>query len=157
MDLGVGITSVDHRAVVKDYSEIFRFENVVLKDDTSVQSPVFLLDFGSMDISELSDINYVHWFKMKRFYYIIDKVFNGQCVELHCQLDARRTWMETIRNSTQFVNRQERTFNKQLFDAEIPIESMKKQTMYVFPNAVGDSTPESRNYVLVTNGKKEGD
>lgn len=162
MDIGIGTTTVDRRNIVKDYTEVTRLNGVRLgQNSTSVINPVFIFNMvqdksNPIDIDFFSDINYVHWFKMHRFYYC-EIVFNGTLVEIHCTLDPRRTWMDTIRNSRQYVTRQEKKWNKQLFDSEIPLESKKVVNIYKFPNKVGDSTETSRNYILITNGKVEVD
>lgn len=155
VDIGIGISRVDHKCVVKGYEEVSRLTGVRLLEECSLTSPVFLIDMGRVDIDVFSNINYLHWFKMKRFYYVNDITFTGGLVNIHCTLDCRRTWMNTIRNSTQYVDRQEKKYNKMLFDNELPLQSDKNKNVYVWNKNVGDSTKTSRNYVLITNGKVE--
>lgn len=161
MDLDVGTYKGDKRVCNKSMSNVQRVNNVRLLEDTNVLTPVFLINFADMkgiqpDIANFADVNYVHWFKMKRWYYC-NVIFNGQLIELHCELDARKTWCNTIKNSTQFVDRQENKFNKNLFDQNLPLSSKKGINVYKFPTKVGDSTETSRNYVLITNGKEKSD
>lgn len=156
LDIGIGTTTVDKRCVDKQYVEKMRLEGVILKANTNATNPTFVFNVGAVDVGDLADVNYVHWFKMKRFYYC-EVVFVGSLVELRCVLDPRRTWAKTIRQSEQFVDRQEKKFNKQLFDSEIALENGRDVSMIQFPTLVGDSTAVSRNYILMTNGKKENE
>ena len=157
MDILIGSYFGDKKVVKKNIINFRKIENVILKTETDVTNPVFIFDIrnedsSQPDISVFKDINYVHWYKMDR-YYFCKVVFNGVLVEFHCTLDRRKTWQNTILNSNQYVERQENVYNKNLFDSEIPLESKKGSRMYVFPTKVGDSTETSRNYVLTTNGK----
>lgn len=159
MDVGLYTTFDDKKVCDKEIFFFDKLEHVILKESTSVVNPVFILDMrdivGDMpDISQFKNANYLHWWKMNRWYYC-EVIFNGTLVEFHCTLDPRQTWRYTIKGSTQYVERQENQFNRQLFDSEIPLEPKKRVSIYKFPTKVGDSTETSRNYVLITNGKVE--
>lgn len=153
MDIGIGFVQGDNKEVNKNYTELTRVSGVKLMEGTNVVNPVFIFALSSMMDDNLR-YNYLRWFKADRWYYIDNIVFNGALVELHCTVDMRMSAKKTIKQSTQFVDRQENTFNKQLFDAEIPLESKPVTNVYRWNKDVGDSTETTVNYVLITNGKE---
>lgn len=72
---------------------------VYMKEDTSIERPVFILGTGIN-----ADINYCQW---SGNYYFIDDIvlISADQVELHCSLDALATHKTAIGNYTCFVER----------------------------------------------------
>lgn len=80
-----------------------------LKENTSVENPIFILDVVD------PDINYI--IALGHYYYITDIVIvNNDIAEYHCKNDALATHRETILDSNQYV---ERCATKDYWDTEI--------------------------------------
>ena len=85
-------------------------ENVVLKEDTSIYKPVFIVDTnhtGSMKGAALDEhaINYAYCATFKRYYWVDDIVHarSSGIVEIHCTCDVLATWIKSIKNTTAFI------------------------------------------------------
>lgn len=108
MNLGLGYITNATNCLYKDYTELFRIENVDLKENTSIENPVFRLNMQG-NISKVSDItrlNYLHWFQSGRYYFIDDiKFLRGKAVEISCRVDVLYSFREDIKESKQFTER----------------------------------------------------
>lgn len=87
-------------------------KTVVLKDDTSIESPVF-----RMSGSDFS-YNYAYW--NGHYYYISDivSVTNNQ-IELHCTQDLLATYKSYIQSASAFVKYSTTNFNNNILDGRI--------------------------------------
>lgn len=123
MEIGLGHISSPPNKIVKDYREEIRVSNVVLKIDTSVRNPVFILDLDEIEkVSDISNINYLHWFQTGRYYYVTDiRFLRGRLVELACRCDVLYTFRDDILNSTQFCVRSGNKFTSLLPDENYQI------------------------------------
>lgn len=90
--------------------------DVVLKDDTSVDTPTFLLD--NVDLS----VNYAWW--EGRFYFV-DDIRRGitHQYELECTTDYLATFKSYIGDYTAFVERSARTYDPLVVDEAISTEA----------------------------------
>lgn len=95
-------------------------KNVYLKENTSVENPVFILD------EPLSEITYVH--ALWHYYYVTDIVnLDGHRCELHCRQDVLATHRADIFNYSAFVERNEATYDKMIND---PYLTSQQQIVY---------------------------
>lgn len=98
--------------VEKDLTQRHLFENVTLKNDTSITNPTFQIT-GVFDADSISGINYLHWNKMGRYYFIDDiRIVNGRMFEIDCSVDVLMSFKKNIHNSTQRVIRQQKKSNR---------------------------------------------
>lgn len=82
--------------------------NVVLKENTSLMSPTFILKIREL----VYNSNYVYCDFMKRYYYIDSiEVLTGGRVAIHCKIDVLFTYREEIMSSSAWVVRSESTTN----------------------------------------------
>ena len=72
--------------------------NVAMKEDCSIENPVFLIN--GVDL----DVNYIQW--NNSYYYVDDIILrNNNIYELQCSIDVLATWRTAIGNYTAFVER----------------------------------------------------
>lgn len=89
-----------------------RSVNVVMKNNTSIESPVFLID--GVDL----DVNYCQF--AGHYYFINDIVLgNNNIYELHCTQDLLATYKDYIGNYIAFVERSASNYNVNLYDSAI--------------------------------------
>lgn len=130
----------------KDLTTIMEV-NVLLKDDTSVIDPTFILE---ADISNLIGANYITCPAFGRTYFINDiiSITNG-LVELNCHVDVLSSFATEIRANKGIVFRQEKNWNLYLNDGVIQAYQNPIVTTQVFPKGFTES-----NYVLVCAGSR---
>lgn len=90
--------------------------NVVLKEDTSLETPTFLLDLDDWE---------VNYCQFQGHYYFIDDIrrnITGQ-MEIECTQDILATYKTEIGNYTAFVERSAHTFDPLVVDDAISTES----------------------------------
>lgn len=89
--------------------------NCVLKENTSVVNPVFILQGANLHT------NYVKW--NDRYYFVDDVVsIRNDAVELHCSVDALASWKSRIGSSSQYVTRSSALYNPKVIDSLYPTE-----------------------------------
>lgn len=87
--------------------------NVVMKENTSIENPVFILGTG-ID----AGISYCQW---SGNYYFVDDIvlISADQVELHCSIDALATHKTAIGNYSAFIERSASDFDAMMFDSAI--------------------------------------
>lgn len=80
--------------------------NVVLKDDTNLMSPIFILKTSEV----VYNSNYVYCSFTHRYYYInnIDALKGGR-IAIHCSIDVLYTYKDEILNSSAWIERSDTT------------------------------------------------
>ena len=80
--------------------------NVVLKDDTNLMSPTFILKTSE----KVYNSNYVYCSFTHRYYYInnIDALSGGR-LAIHCSIDVLYTYKDEILNSSAWIERSDTT------------------------------------------------
>lgn len=90
--------------------------SIVLKQATSFNNPVFILDFGG----GLPAYNYVYWSEVGQYYYIDDIVcISNHVFELHCSVDSLATCRPYIFTADAFVKYSTVVYNEYLKDDRI--------------------------------------
>ena len=106
-------------------SNLYISTNVVLKEPTSVESPVFLMTIG------YRNFNYLEVPDWHRYYYITDIIYvSDSLCELHCTCDYYATFRNEIRGYTAFVERTSHPsyYNTDLHDSALSVEDVVEHT-----------------------------
>lgn len=131
-------------ALEKNLRELFQ-TNGVLKDETSVINPVFLIKNAN-----LVKANYIVVPTLNRAYFIDNIVsINTNLWELHCHVDVLTTYSNNIKNLLAVVRRQNNKFNLFLDDSEFKSYVDTFEQTLLFPNGVASG---GKNYLLLTSG-----
>lgn len=90
--------------------------NCVLKENTSVVHPVFILQSANFTI------NYISW--GNRYYFVDDIIaLTNDMLELHCTVDVLATYKDSIGASSQYVTRSASAKNPNAVDNLYPVEA----------------------------------
>ena len=98
-------------------------KQVVLKDNTSLVSPSFALNYNN---SNPTQYNYLYCADFLRWYYIKDWEFDGRLWIAHCQSDPLASFREQIKSSTYYVLRSASTSNSKIIDTKYPATAEHK-------------------------------
>lgn len=114
--------------------------NCVLKEETSLIKPVFILQAGNFST------NYVKW--NNRYYFVDDVVsIRNDAVELHCVVDPLASWKSEIGSSSQYVTRSASDYDQGLIDSLYPARVFETITDTELDLGFSDSAA-SDNYVV---------
>lgn len=101
-------------ALTKELTDV-RTVSAVLKDETTVTDPVFVL--GGLLPGEVADINYVTVTTLHRSYFVTGvRSIRNNVWEISCHVDVLSTYAEEIKTQTAVVHRQENAWNLYLDD-----------------------------------------
>lgn len=118
----------------------------IIKGDSSIMSPVFILNTSS---GYLSGINYLYWQDTGRYYFIDDvQVLTGSRVALYCTVDVLESFATSIKNQTAIVEKQQNENNLFYDDGSFVQDSRHFYTVKSFPNGFNDNG----EFVLITAG-----
>lgn len=115
MHIYVSKTNNDRRDVNKNvYSETL-FENVILKEETSIIDPVLILT--GRTLKQCVGLNYVYVPIFGRYYFINDIVATtGNRIELHCHVDVLNTFKKDIYQMNATIVRNEKNRDSAIVD-----------------------------------------
>lgn len=149
MTIELGTYSGEKNAVNKGFNVKNTLQNVVLKDQTSIIEPTFILRDSVVDDI---GINYVYAPDFKRYYFIknISKSPGGM-VEVACHVDVLMSHREAINGLVGIVARQENAWNLYLNTDSIPDNAYRRVQTIRFPNMAFNGY----SLVLCTNGTGE--
>lgn len=138
----------DNNVIGKNLQSLGTIENILLKDKTSVSTPVFLLT--GID-SVVGRLNYLYYREFDRYYFVKDirSVRNGLW-EVVCGVDVLETYKPQIANQTATISRQEYNYNLYLNDGTLKAISKPMIQTKVFPVSFNDKEPE---YIMVAIGQ----
>lgn len=112
----------------------------VLKEETSLIKPVFILQAGNFQT------NYVKW--NNRYYFVDDVVsIRNDAVELHCVVDPLASWKSEIGSSSQYVTRSASDYDQGIIDSLYPARVFETITDTELDLGFSD-TAAADNYVL---------
>lgn len=118
----------------------------IIKGDSSIMSPVFILNASS---GYLSGINYLYWQDTGRYYFIDDvQVLTGSRVALYCTVDVLESFSTGIKNQTAIVAKQQNENNLFYDDGSFVQDSRHFYTVKSFPHGFNDNG----EFVLITAG-----
>lgn len=118
----------------------------IIKGDSSIMSPVFILNASN---GYLSGINYLYWRDTGRYYFIDDvQVLTGGRVALYCTVDVLESFSTSIKNQTAIVAKQQNDNNMYYNDGSFVRDSREFYTIKTFANGFNDQG----EYILITAG-----
>lgn len=121
--------------------------NVVLKEDTDIFRPTFVIQTSAF----LGNFNYIDATSvLGRKYFITDirSIANGR-YEVDAKTDVLATWASQIRSNKAVIKRQQNLYNLYLDDPDFHVYNYEKIQTLQFP---ANTFMKSLQYVLVTNG-----
>ncbi len=113
-------------------------KNVALKNDTSIETPVFTL---SGDVDTILTYNYAKW--GDRYYFVNDIIITQNTIcELHCNIDVLATYKLPILGTDAFIERCQTDYDTTLVDTAVStsLNPFFKRALY---NIWGQTTPRS--------------
>lgn len=120
--------------------------NVDLKEDCSMEEPVFKLGFSAWNPA----YNYIYAEDWNRYYFVVNVTVNiGRIWEVQCKLDTAGTYRSDITGSTQYVV-YAAVANSEIIDARIPIETTKSISAVETP--LSDFCNATGTYILTVSG-----
>ena len=110
----------DNNVVNKQIVRIKNMSNVIIKENSSIINPVFIIK--NVVNQKIIKSNYLFSNDFNRYYYINNIVaINGGMFELHCSVDVLFTYKNEIKRLTTLIDRQENVFNNYIVDNELPL------------------------------------
>jgi len=118
----------------------------ILKGDTAITSPVFILQ---SDNDYLSGVNYLYWQETGRYYYIDNiELMTGGRMAFYCSVDVLESFKTQIKAQTAIVDKQESLSNLYFNDGSFVRDSREFYTVKSFSNGFNDNG----EYILITAG-----
>ena len=154
-------TNKADKRIVDKASYITRYDVLRgnFRNEVDLLNPTFIVECKSVPTC-----NYCYIEDFKRYYYINDiKVVRNNIYSISCSVDVLMTYKHYITSSTQYVSRQENTYNELLVDNMVTFE--EKYDYEVFSqnideldyasNSKDNKTPTDKtNIVLCLYGKQ---
>lgn len=145
MELQIGYTKNDNNNINKEFT-ILQTVQATLKDDTSLLNPSFMI--SGIELSNLSEINYVYVPAFKRYYFVNDIVaLKGYVYNIDCSVDVLMSHKEEIMLVTGTVKRAENNSNGYIIDSDYQSLCYSNIVTKKFPNAMNNDT-----FILLTVG-----
>ena len=130
-------------------------DNVHLKESTSLESPVFILQKGY-------NLNFTYAYAFNAYYFISETVsISNELIEIHCIKDVLATYKNSILSSTQFVNYSASNYNLNILDNRISNNTIITQSEnkvkfpyydangYYVLTAIGENGGLSQKYTML--------
>lgn len=156
MKIKLYINKADNRIVdkTKYLTEIFSFDFVQLKNDTSIMTPTLIFQLAnSTQIETISKSNYLYIEDLNIYYYIKDKQFlSGNRVLLQCVEDVLHTYRIDIYTLDCVCERQENNFNAYLDDPLYKVYNFRRIQTLEFPHGFDKNNCQ---YILAIAGGGE--
>ena len=132
----------DNNVVNKQIVRIKNMSNVIIKENSSIINPVFIIK--NVVNQKIIKSNYLFSNDFNRYYYINNIVaINGGMFELHCSVDVLYTYKNEIKRLTTLIDRQENVFNNYIVDNELPLRCERELDV----KSIGTISPNI-SYVL---------
>ena len=153
MDVTLGKITAPPNQVVKNMlsSPKHTYQAVFTRGEClDVRNPT--IDIHVNDFTTVSRYNYCYIPDLKRYYYIDDISAEGGIAHVKCRVDVLNSFSKDIKNSTQYVTRQEnKNASPYLQDNLLPIRSDHNYIFEPFGSYVDDRT--CGRMILATAGK----
>ena len=123
--------------------------DVELKEDCSMEEPVFRIGFSNWDPA----YNYIYVPSWGRYYFVIDVTVRiGRIWEVSCRLDAAATYKADVTSGNQYII-YAAAANSEIIDARIPIKTTKSIDYVDTP--LSDYCNTTGTYMLTVSGSGE--
>lgn len=133
--------------MTKTFNSSTQSFTVVLKEETSIFKPTFLLQ-TSANLDRFNYIDATEAFGRKYFITAVRSVGYGR-YEVDAKTDVMFTWKSEILNNEAVIRRQERLYNLYLDDPDFHVYNNERIQTLQFP---ANTFMKSLQYVFVTNG-----
>ena len=134
-------------ALTKDLTTILEITSAVLKEETSIIDPSFIIE---AELSSIAEVNYITVASFRRSYFVLNmRSITNDLVELNCHVDVLSSFASEIKANKGIVYRQENKWNLYLNDGVIQAYQNPIVTTQAFPKGFTES-----NYVLVCAGSR---
>lgn len=120
----------DNKVLNKDLNRIINDIPIILKDDTDLLNPTFILDYSQFIYS----CNYVYIPELYRYYYIDNIIYSQQRVYIECHTDVLMTYRTEILNLQCIIKRQQYKYNLYLNDEKYKAYEYSRVQTKEFPN-----------------------
>ena len=151
MELKVGYTTDENTKLDKAFT-VTDTVTAVIKEDTNIIDPVFILDTPTTAIKRL---NYLYVADLGRYYFINDiEMLRGGRVALRCHVDVLKSFASGIRSNTGIIERQG-TFpkiNKYIDSSIYKCENRNKNQILTFADPESGGFTQHPNYILMVAG-----
>ena len=139
-------TTDENNVVYKTLTNSQNFSNCVLKENTSVITPIIFIQTDT----NLSTYNYCYIPDFSRYYYItnVSSVRNGLW-QINLKVDVLMSYKNYLSTMDCIVRRSEQDYNKYIYDNENKTLSYKEIKTVKFPNSPLD---KHMYYILTTVG-----
>lgn len=119
----------DVRVVDKTIKNVKKEIECMLLDNCSILTPSIILNNFDL-VADWRDVNYVYIKNFGRYYYVTNMTFqtDGFC-KLDLDVDVLMSYKDLIKDSTQLVNRSEKSRNRYIVDNQMPIHSDNAYTI----------------------------
>lgn len=147
MILKLQTNSSPKNALTKELTDIIILSNVILKDQTDLIDPVFIV--STPDIEDIAAANYMQCDAFGRYYFITDiKSVRAGVYEITGHVDVLMTYAAQIKAQTAIVSRQAEKWNLYLNDGIFKVYQNTAVATAEFPT--GFSTYQ---YILAVAGQ----
>lgn len=102
----------DNRVVDKDLRTMKSNIPIILKDDTDILKPTFILQYDE----DILNSNYIYVTELKRYYYIENITLSQKRIYVTASVDVLNTYKDDILNLKAVLKRQENKYNTYLND-----------------------------------------
>lgn len=102
----------DNRVVDKDLRTMKNNIPIILKDDTDILKPTFILQYDE----DILNSNYIYVTELKRYYYIENITLSQKRIYVTASVDVLNTYKDDILNLKAVLKRQENKYNTYLND-----------------------------------------
>lgn len=138
-------TSSPFNAMTKKLQYISGYNNLPLKKDMDVLTPIFEMTFN---VAYPLTINYMYIEDFKRYYFTRVEVLTGERVKVLGEVDPLMSWQKEILSHNAWVERQK------LYDPYVPDNQLvARELPIVYTRKINGIEFTNTNYVLITNGR----
>lgn len=138
----------DNRVLNKDITQVYELSSVILKDDTELVNPTFILN-GSINTASF---NYIYAPSLHRYYYVSNVTYSQQRLYITCHIDVLMSYKTYLLAKSAILSRSANKYNTYQIDNDIPQENENNITTLPFPHGF-----EGESLVLiVAGGENEG-
>lgn len=123
----------DKRKIGKTKAKLFELDKVVMKENTSVINPTFILNRKKPQENEILpkyfSCNYIYSYGTKKYYFVNDiRMSNASALEFICTEDVLETYKNNILSLTTLIERQEKLYSPYIVDNELKVSTANSET-----------------------------
>lgn len=127
------------------------FNNVQLKDETSILNPVLKVAVASMPVPTVAPVNtmtYCYISKFSRYYFITDWVYNHGVWECSLAVDVLASFKTSIGATSAYIERSASTYDGSIIDRMYPANTSYSISYDSLSNPFATIAPQNGSYVV---------